>query len=339
AAPATTTTAAPATTTTAAPATTTTAAPATTTTATTPAATTTATTSTTKGGALGTGDEFDNTSTTTTGEVKPDDLTNTSTSTTQTTTTTTTGTTTTTTLTYPHYYADLTTEVGFYFSHDDGRRENGIVGEGGFSKEQVSISKMYKVDYEGATPQEVTFNPANITFNGATPASVYNKANTTFKYEVPVFYNFGTDGEDDIRPILDADKNQVFITVYIGVKGDVNLDNLADSVDSSQIQLYYAKISAGTVSGEYTSENTKLSLTNPIVDSPTSIYDDFAAFLGDVDVNEWSETNWKVRKGNRLLDAVDATQIRVYYARVSALGEEPYDAWNVASPFRFGGEK
>ncbi|MDE5619439.1 MAG: cellulose-binding protein CttA-related protein, partial [Ruminococcus sp.] len=319
--------------------TTTTTSGSTTTTTTTSASTTTTTTSsstttTTTSGDIHGSNISNTTHTTTNGSVLPASTSNTTTTTTQTSTTTT------TTLTYPHYYADLETEIGFYFSHDDGRRENGIVGEGGFSKEQVNISKMYRVDYDGATPEEVTFDPANITFNGATPASVYDKANKTFKYEVPVFYNFGADGEEDIRPLLDADKNQVVITVYIGVKGDVNLDNLADSVDATQIQVYYAKISAGIVSGEFTSENTQLSISNPLVDGPDSVYDHFAAFLGDTDTNEWSENNWKLRKENRLLDAVDATQIRVYYARISAFPEEDtYDVWNIASPFRFGGEK
>ena len=319
------------TTTTSAPTTTTTTTSASTTTTTTTSATTTTTTTT---GDIGGGDISNTTTTTTQGSVKPDIGSNTTTTTTtQTSTTTTTGSTTTTTLTYPHYYVDYTTQIGFYFSHDDGRRENGIVGEGGFSKEQVTISKMYKVDYEGATPTEVTFDPEKITFNGATPASVYDKANQTFKYEVPVFYDFGENGEEDIRPLLNEEKNQIMITVYIGVKGDVNLDNRADAVDATQIQVYYAHLSAGNG----TPKDTQLSLSSDLVDGPDSDYDHFAAFLGDVNANEWSETNWKLRKEDRPeINAVDATQIQVFYARASTSDEDPYDIWNYASPSRFG---
>ena len=322
------------TTTTSAPTTTTTTTSASTTTTTTTSATTTTTTTT---GDIGGGDISNTTTTTTQGSVLPGGDTNTTTTTTsqttQTSTTTTTGSTTTTTLTYPHYYVDYTTQIGFYFSHDDGRRENGIVGEGGFSKEQVTISKMYKVDYEGATPTEVTFDPEKITFNGATPASVYDKANQTFKYEVPVFYDFGENGEEDIRPLLNEEKNQITVTVYIGVKGDVNLDNRADAVDATQIQVYYAHLSAGNG----TPKDTQLSLSSDLVDGPDSDYDHFAAFLGDVNANEWSETNWKLRKEDRPeINAVDATQIQVFYARASTSDEDPYDIWNYASPSRFG---
>ena len=188
---------------------------------------------------------------------------------------------------------------------------------------------MFRVDYEGADPVDVTseFDASLINFNGETPASIYDINNTTFKYEVPVYYGDA--------PLLDADKNQVKITVYIGVKGDIDLSNNSDAIDASQALGYYAEISTGK-----TPDETQISGSD-LVEDASSIYDHFAAFLGDVDTNEWAPDNWKVRKDGRVIDAVDATQILVFYSyastEVEPLGDMTVqEAWNLASPFRFG---
>ncbi|MBD5158735.1 MAG: cellulose-binding protein CttA-related protein [Ruminococcus sp.] len=244
---------------------------------------------------------------------------------------------TTTTTTYPYYYVELETVPGFYFSHDDGTRGDG--SEGGFSKEQVQVSKYWRVDTEESDPIDVTdtFDPTLINYHGATPQSVYNIDNKNFTYGVYVYYG------DELLYTKDEDGKltPVYITAFIGVKGDVNFDNQANAVDASQVQTYYARLSS-TNEG-YTPENTYLSDSELVGEDPLSIYDDFAAFLGDIDTNEWASDNWKVGKKGRALEAVDSTGILVFYALISATKQDIVptvkEAWDIAAPFRFGDAK
>ncbi|MDE5770585.1 MAG: hypothetical protein K2I06_02990 [Ruminococcus sp.] len=93
-----------------------------------------------------------------------------------------------------------------------------------------------------------------------------------------------TENEWDISSETETQKNiSLHLNYYL--KGDVNGDNLTDAVDATQIQQYYAKLSAN---GEVTFNERQL----------------MAA-----DVNH-----------DDLVDAVDATQIQQYYAKLSALG-------------------
>ncbi|MDE6665677.1 MAG: SH3 domain-containing protein [Ruminococcus sp.] len=102
-------------------------------------------------------------------------------------------------------------------------------------------------------------------------------------------YTFTIDNEDtgsewDISSETQTQKNiSLHMSNYL--KGDVNGDDLVDAVDATQIQQYYAKLSA---TGESTFNERQL----------------LAA-----DVNN-----------DDLVDAVDATQIQQYYAKLSALG-------------------
>ncbi len=204
---------------------------------------------------------------------------------------------------------------GFYYSIEEE-----------FHKEQVE-KLVLNVVYADDTEAEYDITN-NFGFE-ATPSEKFSKYNTTFKYNVALTYE-GEDITDKTGKVVfksgDILKTyegyNVTVVAYIGVKGDINLDNLADSVDATQARIYYAKISAGTVSGAFTAKNTQLSLTNSIVDGPTSIYDDFAAFLGDVNQNGAEvANNWKASKSDRLIDSVDATGISMYYALISAHGD------------------
>ena len=197
---------------------------------------------------------------------------------------------------------------GFYYSY-----------EKEFHKEQVSgltLNVLYADDTTGEINLIDKFD-----FE-ATPAEKFSTNNATFKYNVALVYS----GDDIVdatgRVVLangdtlkDSSGYDVSVVAYIGVRGDINLDNHADAVDATQAQMYYAVISAGNG----TTENTKLSISNEtLVTSPTSIYDQFAAFLGDVNQSTHVvEDNWKATKDKRQIDAVDATNISTYYAKVS----------------------
>ena len=174
---------------------------------------------------------------------------------------------------------------------------------------------------------------SKINYNGLTPASVYTKDRTNFTYDhdVQVYY-------DDLA-LVDKYGNPLYITAYIGVKGDANLNNVADGSDATDVLSYYARRGAGAGGVSVDPLTIKLS-QSPLVTSADDPLEHLAAFLCDVDQNEWSADNWSVRKENRNLDGTDATLILKYFALVgSSTAGTPewyYECWNNAVPYRFG---
>ena len=260
------------------------------------------------------------TGTTTSGTTAPATTTTTGTTTSGTTkpaTTTTTGTTTTapvisTKAGFVRSYATFETEVGFYFSHDNGIRGNGTVG--GFQRSQIKISHIYDV-YEDGHKEEQTLDPNLINFNNVTPESAYNSRMhipgnaelTDFIYDINVFYG--------ATQLTDESGKAVTVTAYIGVKGDITLNNAVDSVDASASIRYYAQLSTGKTVSEAICQSTAAGLR---VESGDDVLDHFAAFLGDVTENEWGGTNWITRKSGRVINAVDASNILGFYAKRSS---------------------
>ena len=150
----------------------------------------------------------------------------------------------------------------------------------------------------------------------ATPASTYEKANTSFKYNVQVYYNG--------LALTNQNGNPITAIVYIGVKGDANLDNVADATDASTVLAYYAKVQTGTPAEEaiiYSAEDKNL--------------ENLAAFLADVDMDEYSADNFKNGKtsankdnGKRAVDASDASSILKFYATAQTERDRSaYDIW------------
>ncbi|WP_295072342.1 cohesin domain-containing protein [Ruminococcus sp.] len=264
-------------------------------------------------------------------------------------TTSTTSTTSVTSTGYKSSYATIKTQVGYYFSHDNGVRADGQ--KGGFNKDQVvklEIIDVYEGGYE-VPRAEINYDLVN--FNGATPESEYNarthvpKQTTIddFKYDVPVYYG-------DMQ-LVDKDGKPLTVTAYIGVKGDATLDNMVDSVDASAVLRYYASISSnGRDVYDVKLQSTVAGLK---VESPTDELDELAAFLADVNTNEWSADNWQTKKNGKLIsdsnsystnmrriDSNDASKILAYYARRSSSDYNDvsnYDIWNeVLGTARFG---
>ena len=272
--------------------------------------------------------------------------TSTDTTTTSTDTTTSTSTSTVTTSTLPGYkssYAIIQTQVGYYFSHDDGVRANGQPG--GFNKGQVVALKIIDVYDDGREVERTDINLDLINFNGMTPESAYNSRThinkqttiTDFKYDIPVYYGS--------MPLVDKNGNALSVTAYIGVKGDITLSNMVDASDASAALSYYAKVSTtpANLPDDYGPKNIILQDNDEglKVSSPVEELDQLAAFLGDVNTNEWSADNWKTRKEGRVIDANDASQILSYYAkRTSHLYDNTSnsDIWNeILGDARFGG--
>ena len=295
--------------------------------------------STTKSGTID-GDERTRTTSTVTSTADTTtstETTSTSTNTTSTNTTTSTVTTSTTTeVGYKYSYAVIETQVGNYFSHDDGRRANGQVG--GFNKNQVKSLKIFDVYEDGTEVERSAIDMSLINFNGETPFTMYNSRThvpkkTTiddFKYDVPVYYQ-------DMA-LTDKDGNALTVTAYIGVKGDATLDNMVDALDASAALRYYASLSTNDRTPyDVVLQNTAAGLK---VSSPTDELDELAAFLADVTENEWGEDNWNKMKGDRYVDSSDASNILAFYARASSSDYNDvstYDIWNeVLGSRRFG---
>ncbi len=308
-----------------------------------PNLTTTTTTSTTSTTTTTTSSDDDVTTTTTTGSDddvtttttgSDDDVTTTTTGSGDDVTTTTTGSgddvTTTTTATMIGeddgiVRAAIETEVvGFYFSHDPRP----------FKAENVNVERAWTKDAEG-NEIDVEFDPSLVTFEEVNskadnPEEAYDVNNTTFKYTVNVFYNG--------KPLVNADEDAVAITVYIGVKGDTNLDNMSDARDASNVLAYYAN--ASTLDEGETVEDIRMSPENcePVNNNPE--LDTLCAFLADVDLDVYSKDNWGKTKSDRIIDATDATWILSYYSYMSTVEDAiPHEGWNYSLESKNRGEK
>ena len=284
-----TTTEVPATTTTAAATTTTEAATTTTeaATTTTEAATTTTEAATTTTEAATTTTEAVTTTTeaaTTTTEAA------TTTTTTEATTTSTTEATTTTSATTTQPQPNVTTIVfeladpNFYFSVDE--RE--------FKATDLFKSvTLISTDADGKiVSQEDIIDKVN--FNGATPKSTYVQADKYYAGTIQAYYNNGTEN------VLIPDATP---TVYIGVKGDADLNGLEDVPDAVSILTYYAKIAAGQ---------------QGIVFNEDPMLNKLAYFLADVDTESKAGEN----TDGKLMEVNDAVYVLTYYAKKAA-GQGP----------------
>ena len=277
-------------TTTEVPATTTTAAATTTTeaaTTTTEAATTTTEAATTTTEAVTTTTEAATTTTeaaTTTTEAA------TTTTTTEATTTSTTEATTTTSATTTQPQPNVTTIVfeladpNFYFSVDE--RE--------FKATDLFKSvTLISTDADGnIVSKEDIIDKVN--FNGATPKSTYVQADKYYAGTIQAYYNNGTEN------VLIPDATP---TVYIGVKGDADLNGLEDVPDAVSILTYYAKIAAGQ---------------QGIVFNEDPMLNKLAYFLADVDTESKAGEN----TDGKLMEVNDAVYVLTYYAKKAA-GQGP----------------
>ena len=173
-----------------------------------------------------------------------------------------------------------------------------------FNKKQISNVALV-IEYTDGTSEERTVAADDINFGTAKPTNTYEKGNTTFKYDVPVFVKD--------TALTDADGKAITVEAYIGVRGDADLDNTANAVDASVVLTYYAKLQTGGKAAR-----TQLS-TSPLVKAASDIYDDFAAYLADVyyDVENGVTFDNLTDKATRknTINAADASSILQFYAK------------------------
>ncbi|MDE5861345.1 MAG: hypothetical protein K2H28_04045, partial [Ruminococcus sp.] len=201
-------------------------------------------------------------------------------------------------------------EYGFYYSYETEFHSEQV--------KEVAINVIYKDGTEQVLP--ITYEFAS------TPAETFVKYDVDFKYTAALVYNGGDITDSTGKVVLKSgdvlktiDDEDAGVVAYIGYRGDVSLDYLVDAVDATQTQAYYAELSTGKKPGEVVLSDSKL------VESSSSIYDDFAAFLGDVNMTNQKEeiVHWRTGKKGRALDAVDGTGILTAYAELS-LKDTPY---------------
>ena len=214
----------------------------------------------------------------------------TTTTTTEATTTSTTEATTTTSATTTQPQPNVTTVIfeladpNFYFSVDE--RE--------FKATDLFKSvTLISTDADGnIVSQEDIIDKVN--FNGATPKSTYAQTEKYFVGEVQAYYNNGT--ENVLIPGATP-------TVYIGVKGDADLNGLEDVPDAVTILTYIAKVAAGQ---------------EGIVLNDDPMLNKLAFFLADIDTESKEGQN----TDGKLLEVSDAVSILTYVAKKAA-GQGP----------------
>ena len=133
-----------------------------------------------------------------------------------------------------------------------------------------------------------------VNFNGATPKSTYVQADKYYAGTIQAYYNNGTEN------VLIPDATP---TVYIGVKGDADLNGLEDVPDAVSILTYYAKIAAGQ---------------QGIVFNEDPMLNKLAYFLADVDTESKAGEN----TDGKLMEVNDAVYVLTYYAKKAA-GQGP----------------
>ena len=158
----------------------------------------------------------------------------------------------------------------------------------------------------------------------ATPGSVYDVENTSFLYNVELVAKqtiVAADGtivanEGDVITAIKGTEEQganITVPVYVGLKGDNNLDNVIDPSDSSNTLIWYATIS--TLGEEDSASNYKFSASK-MIETPDDILDEFACFLCDVN-NDLDPDNYKTSKPDREFSPAEASYILIGYAELS----------------------
>ena len=175
--------------------------------------------------------------------------------------------------------------TNFYFSVDE--RE---------LKPSDLFSKFDIVDEEGTHFDALAAGA--VTLDKTTPKEIFDAEGKAYCVTEVNAY-FTDPAVADAEPVA-APVNP---TVYIGVKGDANLDGIVDTKDAVSILTYYAKVAAGHENVAFNEDENLSKL---------------AFFLADVD----TESKAGVNSGSQLMATQDAVNVLTYYAK-SAAGQAP----------------
>lgn len=143
----------------------------------------------------------------------------------------------------------------------------------------------------------------DVDFNGLTPEIIFNEealdnvADETY-YGVHSSY---------VSPYYNGEKIDVESLIFIGVKGDANLNGLVELDDVVLVLQYYAYVGA--------------SLDTSFTGDPESVYEILAFFLSDVNTESTDGKNTE----NGRIELSDASDIITYYALRGASLDPQWD--------------
>ncbi|MBR6983431.1 MAG: cellulose-binding protein CttA-related protein [Ruminococcus sp.] len=224
------------------------------------------------------------------------------------------------------------TTVGFYLDIDEKFNDEQINS----LKYSVDLVRQYideddvVVGYESLTKGEQVDILDKVSFGTATPVNTYVEGSSEFAHQVALIATEDITAADGTviatagSTLKNPDGSDVSVTVYIGVKGDANLDHKVDAGDATTTLIYYSALSTGQKAAETQFSNSAL------VANADDVLDHFAAFLCDT-TNEpmKDENNWKLMKPERKIMADDATFILSYYSELSIKAEKGRPTWNL----------
>ena len=243
--------------------------------------------------------------------------------------------------TVANYY--VTSKTGFYLNIDEE-----------FNKEQiesvyVSIDETeYSYGEDGTIVAEKVLAKGkgyNVTdkvgFGSQTPANVFVKGDYKFSHEIALYATEDIVVDENVitkagEVLKSGDDTEAITIAYVGVKGDGDLNYMADAKDASLVLVWYAKMS--TMDDPEARANEVFSNSDQITDFDENgervirenydkTLDQFAAFLCDVD-NENADDNWYALKKTRKIDAKDTSFILVMYSATSTGTEPNRQSWN-----------
>ncbi|MBR6616306.1 MAG: cellulose-binding protein CttA-related protein, partial [Oscillospiraceae bacterium] len=215
-------------------------------------------------------------STTTTTSKVTTTTTESTTTTTSKVTTTTTESTTTTTSVVGYVYSVETKAPQFYFSDDEEEFDPADLIE---SVTRYAVYSDGSQSDEGEAVTDLGF----VDLGDTAPEKLYDASKNCYTLSLNITDSFGTQ------------KLEAQVPVYIGVKGDANMDGITDAKDAAEILVYAAAVGAGT--------------KQPLYSATDDIMEEFVFTLADV--NGTAD-----RKS--ALDATDAAAILVYAAAVGS---------------------
>ena len=224
------------------------------------------------------------------------------------------------------------TTVGFYLDIDEKFNDEQINS----LKYSVDLVRQYideddvVVGYESLKKGDQVDILDKVSFGTATPVNTYVEGSSEFAHQVALIATEDITAADGTviatagSTLKNPDGSDVSVTVYIGVKGDANLDHKVDAGDATTTLIYYSALSTGQKAAETQFSNSAL------VANAEDILDHFAAFLCDT-TNEpmKDENNWKLMKPERKIMADDATFILSYYSELSIKAEKGRPTWNL----------
>ncbi len=177
----------------------------------------------------------------------------------------------------------------YYFSHD----------ENAFDLSTL-VTNLTLVGNINGEAMSIAISPADynkyLTPIYATPAAYFNAVPGTAYVASPLELTFNP---ADVKTADTYDASlSAYPTVYIGVKGDANLDALVDTTDASMVLSYFASHAAG--------------IENELNADPN--LNKLAYFLADIDTESKEGMDTEMNK----LNVSDATNILTYYAKKAA---------------------